>query len=189
MQQEAALFVNANTIFSEGMISSFASNASTSAAAAAAAGDAGSSASNASSAGNSAGTIATIAAAIAVSVGALIFTPMISASPVSPPAIVAEYEVSFAGGASDREYVNPRLAVAYAREGDDKNLMKANSWMITADGENEALYSGDGGIVDEALSDMIESCENGVYIVSFVIEDENGNTWVLSREFALEASG
>jgi RNA polymerase sigma factor (sigma-70 family) len=187
LHQEAALFVNANTLFADGMISSFASKAG--GAAQAAAGNAGTSSSNASSAGSNAGTFATIAVAIAVSAGVFFATPLVTGPPDPPPAIVAEYEVSLSGGATDREYVNPKQAVASARDVDDEGLMKANSWAITAEGADEVLFSGDGGVVDEALSRLIESGENGVYIISFEMEDKNGNTWTLSREFAVETSG
>jgi len=186
LQQEAAFYAGSNAVISEGMISSFASNAS---GAGAAAGEAGSKASNASNTGNSAGTIATIAAAIAVSAGALIVTPMVNTYSDSPPAIIAEYEVALSGGAPDREYVNPKQAVAYAREGFDADYIKAKKWMITAEGANEAIYSGDGGVVDEVLHEMVARGESGIYIVSFEMEDEHGNTWILSRKFAVEASG
>ena len=194
LHQEAALFTGANALFTESAINSIASNAGNiSGAAQAGAGGAGSTGSNASnassSASNSAGTIATIAIAAAVSAGALLITPLLTPPPDPPPAIVAEYEVALSGGDADREYVNPMQAVAIAQESADAGLMKANWWTITDKSSGEVLYSGDGGIVDEALRGMIERGETGIFKVNFEMEDMGGHTWILEREFAIEASG
>lgn len=184
LQQEAALFAHANTALADGLISNFASNFGSTAAAAA--GDAGAKAGNAASAGNHAGMIATIAAAVAVSTGALFVTPLVQLPPDPVPAISAEYNISLTGGAADREYVNPTYAAAHVYT--EQNEIIAHRWWITEDGEDSVLYNGSGGVVDNALSQMIASGENGIYLLSFEMGDEEGHSWTLSRQFAIEVS-
>ena len=183
LQQEAALFAHANTIFTDGLISSFASKAGGTATAAI--GDAGAKAGNVASASNHASTIATIVTAVAVSAGAVFVTPLFQAPPDPPPVISAEYNINLSGGASDREYVNPTSAVAWTHtETYDMNPLH---WWITEEGKEAVLFSGDGGVVDEALITMKKQGNNGIYVLHFEMQDENGETWTLSRQFAIES--
>ena len=190
LHQEATFFTSANLIWSQEMITNIATiaggaattAAATTATAAATGGTVANNSSAAAATANQAGFFATIAAAVVVSAGILIGAPAMQAAPAPPPVVTAEYEISFSGGAAGGEYVNPSQAIARSTT-IERGDMTATQWSITAKSDGTVLYSGEGGVVDETLKQMKTRGEYGKYILSFIMKDNMGDTWTLSREF------
>ena len=129
--------------------------------------------------------IIAVAAAAAVAIAGFVNYPV---TEVPPEAVVVvanvEYAVVFTGGDAQAEHLNP--AGAMAQTSSSHGELKALEWKITPAGHEAALYSGKGGRVDEAFSDMIKTGMDGDYVIYFLMEDAAGGTYLLSREFIIK---
>jgi len=96
-----------------------------------------------------------------------------------------EGKVVFSGGIDSKEntvYVNPKSAESQVSSSNGE--VKAISWWITRpENDEEALYKGVGGMVDEALSLLYESEGDGEYMIYFRLEDDAGAVHRLGSNF------
>jgi len=109
---------------------------------------------------------------------------MLNQHPEPPPIVSVEYEIYFSDGTGPTEHINPGKAVAWVHS-EGRGEMQALKWRITAVGDTYALYSGDGGVVEDAFAEMKANKEDGTYVIKFDMEDVAGESWILSREFAI----
>ena len=195
MQQEAAGFPGAHAGWMQDLINNAATIAESTTTVAAAAGATATAASAAgikgakgggaaAAAANPAGIVATVAAAVAVSVGVLVAAPLMQEQPEPPPIVAAEYEITFSGGTVEDGHINPSKAVAHAYT-PERGDMTATEWRITSEEDDTVLYSGSGGVVDDAFAQMKANSQKGSFILSFDMKDNFGENWTLSREFTI----
>jgi len=96
-----------------------------------------------------------------------------------PPA-QAEGRVVMDGEGEDG-FINPSQATAQVDAGQCD--MTALEWRITAAGSDEVLYSGDGGVVESAFTDLRERGGDGEYLLKFDVTDTPGDRYTLSCNF------
>ena len=130
-------------------------------------------------------TIAAIMVTISVTTGA-IYGVTRSIDQRTKPAIVvtaSDYDIVFTGGKSGADHVNPKKAAAFADT--DHGEMTAESWEIVLAGSSEAIYSGEGDVVEEELAGMKILGEYGEYTLIFNMHDAAGAIYTLSRDFTI----
>ena len=134
-----------------------------------------------------AGVFIALAAAVVVSFGAwinIIYAD--SKTQDTPVSVASEAQGQVAlDGAGKGSFVNPSHAIAQAGTGE--NDMAALGWRITAVGSAAVLYSGDGGVVEDALSDLRAQGKDGEYLLSFHMVDAEGSTYTLSCNFLIRS--
>ena len=188
--QEASLFSADRLAFMQEMITNVTAVAGGTAVVAGAAAGAGSASSGVGSGAgialsNPISLLASVAAAAIISTGVLVSAPFTQIPPEPPSIASAEYSITFSGSSDIREHVNPTRASARAYI-PELGEMVATDWQIAAiEGSGAVLYRGEGGIVDEALVQMKERGEDGSYTLSIEMEDSQGRSWTLKREFII----
>ena len=135
-----------------------------------------------------------IAPLLAVTASAVIAVAGLASYPVEqePPATrIAveniEYAVVFAGGAG-AEHINPAFARAVTDSSHGAFIAYEWTIMPASAGEDSVLFSGKGGVVDEAFAQMVSGGMSGGYILCFVMEDAAGTKYLLSREFTISVN-
>jgi len=106
-----------------------------------------------------------------------------NAASKAPDELAPAYGQIILNGTGEGSYVNPGLAIAQAGTGDSD--MTALDWRITAAGSDTVLYSGVGGVVDSALTDLREHGDDGVYLLTFHMADGAGNKYSLKCNFLI----
>jgi len=98
--------------------------------------------------------------------------------------IDTEGEIVFSGGLVDKETVNPLSAEVWAEN--ERGRLNAIKWWITPHDSDTVLSCGTGARVDESLASMCGDCQSGTYILWFSLEDNEGSTYTLQRDFSIE---
>ena len=101
--------------------------------------------------------------------------------------IITEGDIVFSDGETDLNTVNPHYAVVWATN--DRGELFANRWWITRAENDTVLYNGAGASVDTALIDLQETGSDGIYTLWFEMEDREGATYTLQRQFTIETMG
>lgn len=96
----------------------------------------------------------------------------------------------------------PELSVALINKGDcgcghvnpaqallsDFSLAELEqSWQIVAQGSKQPIYSGSGGVVDEAFEKLLAGKRDGLYTIVFTTQDALGNKAELRRDFRIDS--
>jgi hypothetical protein len=97
--------------------------------------------------------------------------------------VYVEHYVTFSGGDEFRVAINPKKAEVWAAN--ERGELTAHRWEITAEGSTEAIYSGEGGVVYEALIHMYTNGKCGDYMLRFIMEDAAGVTYKVKRQFTI----
>ena len=92
-----------------------------------------------------------------------------------------EGTVLFTGESDILMHVNPTKAIAVTSS--SAGEMTVHGWMITPMYGGAVLFSGEGGIVEDALIQMQEQGISGEYLLVFLLEGEKDYTYRLSRSF------
>jgi len=134
---------------------------------------------------------ATVAAACVA--GAVVLGVALGGTPAEETTapIVEAYmygSIVFSGGKEDSDgahaHVNPRRAEPQANSSiGDVSIL---DWRIEDIASGAVLYSGDGGLVDNVLTQMINNGDYGEYKLLFRIQDEIGSIFLLGSNFFIE---
>ena len=128
----------------------------------------------------------TLCAAAALSGGILIngvVTKEISYFREKKPAEHTTGEIIYTGCDDIYTYSNPKQAVVQAEN--ERGVLTAESWWITAKDSDEVIYNGLGNTVEEILLSMYDNKEEGIYVLRFLMEDPEGSSYTLAREFVI----
>jgi RNA polymerase sigma-70 factor (ECF subfamily) len=93
--------------------------------------------------------------------------------------------ITFSGVSEQHTCLNPTGVSVQAQSGSGE-MMTALRWQITQGGRSAALYSGEGDGAGTALAGMTARGEDGAYILSFFMQDREGNSGWLKKEFTIE---
>ena len=91
--------------------------------------------------------------------------------------------IIFTGGDKIEETVNPKHATVKAEN--ERGELIARYWQITPQGSEKVLHTGQGNKVDNELVIMYEQSEFGKYTLWFFMEDAEGVTYAIEREFTI----
>jgi len=92
-------------------------------------------------------------------------------------------KVLFEGGNAAGEHVNPKTATCYTYS--EFGVLTIQSWQITDFGSGSVLYSGEGVVVGNVLSEMQERGENGQYMLRFFATDVIGGKYTIGSSFII----
>ena len=121
--------------------------------------------------------VTTTAVALSIYLGAMAYQGT-NAEPV-----LTDYVIALSGGYSASSQINPRSAVASAST--QYGELIAVSWQITPVGSDEVLYSGEGASISTELIQLQEDGAYGDYVIGFLMEDESGNSYWMSRQITI----
>ena len=97
--------------------------------------------------------------------------------------VVTEGEIIFTDGNNNQVTDNPVSVEVRARN--DRGELYAMHWWITRAGDEDILYSGEGGNATEAFSRMISAGEFGNYTFYISMGDAEGSTYKLYKQFMI----
>ena len=100
--------------------------------------------------------------------------------------VLTQGDIVFSGGETEFNTLNPTQADAWATNG--RGELEANRWWISPRESDVVLYKGTGALVDESLSAMQASNEDGEYTLWFAMEDLAGSTYTLHRHFTIQTT-
>jgi hypothetical protein len=95
--------------------------------------------------------------------------------------------VEFSGGEDQGDgiaYLNPRSAIPQAES--ENGAVIVEEWWITEEDDSDILYSGEGSDLGVALIELRSKGDN-VYMVFFLLRDEEGFTYEMGRNFQVGA--
>jgi len=92
-----------------------------------------------------------------------------------------EGEIIFTDKNMNNTTVNPTQAEVWAKN--IRGELKALSWWITKTSSKAIIHNGEGGYVNDTLASMYESGEVGEYTLFLSMEDAEGATYTLQRQF------
>ena len=127
-----------------------------------------------------------VMAAAVVAVTGFTASPVIDISSATQAIVEdVDYAVVFSGGDDLYEHINP--VMAQAQTDSSMGALEASDWTISPVGGDAVLFSGYGGVVDEAFVYMKSTSMDGSYMLSFIMEDATGRTYLLSRGFTIDS--
>ena len=130
-------------------------------------------------------TVITVVAALAIAAGLWIggvFKDPHSFLLDNAQPIETHGDIVFSGGDPRLTYINPTHIIVYADN--ERGSLTPISWMIVAD-NGESRYEGKGDNVDGTLEQMHQNGETGIFEISYLLEDSEGITYTISRQFKL----
>ena len=112
-------------------------------------------------------------------VGSQVFETVRNSQTVA--AVTTTGEILFTDINMNTTTINPTQAKVWASNG--RGDLTALSWWITKKSSNSIIHSGEGGDVNDALAGMCEAGEFGEYTLFLSMEDAEGATYTLQRQF------
>jgi len=131
-----------------------------------------------------AGLISTTAliASAAITLTAFIWAPA-SGGPIQKEPTRAVGEIAFTGKSANQPYLNPEYAEAIT----DSVLgeLTVLEWNITALDSEDAIFTGDNDFDSDIFNQMKAEKMDGDYMLLFLLEDANGDTYKLGHSFII----
>jgi len=99
-------------------------------------------------------------------------------------AVATNGEILFTDINMNNTTMNPTQARVWASNG--RGELNALHWWITGANSGAVIHSGEGGNADAALAGMCEAGEAGEYTLFLSMEDAEGATYTLQRQFRID---
>jgi len=92
-------------------------------------------------------------------------------------------EIIFTDENMKNTIINPVQVEVWANNG--RGVLTALNWWITKAGQTDIIYSGEGGNADDTLALLSREGEVGEYTLFLSMEDAEGATYTLQRDFLI----